>query len=350
MSPPGSSGYKSPKIVKIMEGSEYYGNPHIAARRREKVKLLNSIKTGIFFTLSFSSLILVCLNTVTLFQEDNKIATLSSSMNDVGVIVAELDDMIRSEIKPRILLVSSLLSYKLPNAILDAFKKSSKDLTSSLKGITIDLENLIDLYRSILGFDDDWIITPETQHLTCSLLPTEKAGKVFDKVYKARDDYMKGLKYHGPTDAPNIAPLAINQVLLNVTGVRNETFWENVYNSLSEMIGTSRNDSTINTLLNLLKSKRSDNMDHDLITTPTPSPSQVTHGSRKRRYVVNMVTPDDPYKGRKNLKLHKNVDVHVITNRVEDLCRFTKKILGYDPRKCPRENKIFEMIKCLTDN
>ncbi|UOL48931.1 transmembrane protein [Wufeng Myotis altarium paramyxovirus 1] len=85
----------------------------------------------------------------------------------INTKLADINRYLVQELKPRIMVIDKALTYQLPTAIMKAFEVSHLDLRSTLDQIMFDMEKLINLYKAILGFQDDWSVNPEAQRLKC---------------------------------------------------------------------------------------------------------------------------------------------------------------------------------------
>ncbi|AYM47537.1 transmembrane protein 1 [Bat paramyxovirus] len=70
-------------------------------------------------------------------------------------MMVHIHDYIIYDLKPRSIIMDKILSYQLPTAIVKAFEISHTDLRETLEGVVVDLAKLTEVYRALLGFDQN---------------------------------------------------------------------------------------------------------------------------------------------------------------------------------------------------
>ncbi|AYM47543.1 transmembrane protein [Bat paramyxovirus] len=91
--------------------------------------------------------------------------------------MSHIHDYILLDLKPRSIVMDRILSYQLPTAIVKAFEVSHTDLRETLEGVVVDLAKLTEVYRALLGFDENWDLESNAQRLKCSWSPITIAGE-----------------------------------------------------------------------------------------------------------------------------------------------------------------------------
>lgn len=150
---------------------DYYGADRTRSNKVPKIKINNSCRFYAILAINLSLSILVVVNSYYSFSAAKEINTLriyaSSTDENIDLIKKELE----RGVKPRLMLIDRVITYQLPSAIIRAFEISHQDLRMSLAAITLDLKRVIELYKALLGFTDDWILSNNAQQLQCSWSP-----------------------------------------------------------------------------------------------------------------------------------------------------------------------------------
>lgn len=79
-----------------------------------------------------------------------------------------LNTILKDQLMPRVILMEKIITFQLPSAIMKAFEVSHQDLRISLSNIMYDLKRVIELYKALMGFEDDWVLSNNAQKLQCS--------------------------------------------------------------------------------------------------------------------------------------------------------------------------------------
>lgn len=356
-------------------GDEYYGRsqkknePLIKSPKRSR----NHWKFWSLLLFLIPALTLVIINTYLLYETHQDYILLDKKLKHLQASLEETGSMIKLSVKPQVDIITSFLSYQLPEAILRAFRRSNNELTNRLGGITVNLVNLIDMYKSILGFDEEWMLMPDTKQITCSFIDNSEVGEHFERVRRSRHEYFKDKpkpKLRIPTSDPFLNDLPVNSaeqilehVFTNHTSLKDETrgVLGAVLETIQKYFGENSTRVTIYEGIRKIfgenwggQGQRNDSSPSDLMyiqprPTPTHRPSQSL--MRRKRYAASLVrtrrdkgdspTPDyNYYEG-------SDIHVHTITNTVPDMCRVTKEIMGFNQLNCDTYDLLIEYLSCL---
>lgn len=361
------------------KNKEYYGHydPIVSTRPRRKTVLCHQIKRGIQIGGLLVSMTLICFNSYLLMKIKDDLKKVDYRFYELFKSADESTFLIRSDVRPKVDLISQMLSYQLPNAILAAFKKSNVELTNSLGDITFNLENLVELYRSLLGFDDEWMITPNTQHLTCSLVPSDKIGEVYEQMLKrkrnANEDDNQSLNvnpildreypdYNDYITPPNHHKPSIERKRkIVVKYPEGRTFFSGIMDIIKEKFGVNESSVYIperfrqwsqqsiitrveheSPSLSSMTSKNETEEEDTVIVTTTPPPKV-----RKRRFAADFIQKKDLENYMKRYSDNVMIKVHTVKNTVSDVCSMTKKILNFPESQCPITTDLVQFIGCL---
>lgn len=367
---------------------DYYGNYSKIQNPTNQSKTSKDYKLRLtaIICLFVPCVIILGINTYLLYVTQVDYKYLLEDYDELYKITRNMRDDIQKELKPRLDFVTHFLSYKLPNAVLHSFKRSNQELTDQLGGITFNLNQLLELYRSILGFDDDWQLTPDTQHMTCSFIPPDQVSPMYERAFAARERYAIKVKHppdinpiidrkdydSGALSAKNLRDLI---KAANMTGsglTKDQRNYQSLVKTLLEYLGINKNSTGFaKAIHNLAADEDSENHEREqqldteltseagptvarekLLLTPTPKTSLTTSGSpsksRKRRYAAHMGYAINRSGPVKDFLKGVKVKIHTITGTVRDMCAATKNILGIKNNTCLSNNRIVELLKCLT--
>lgn len=351
----------------MISGYDYYGNsiPVCGKHQRKRHSLGRYIRTGMCFTIMFISLVILGVNSVILIQTHDDMKKMEEEFIELLKLVGETQTMLKLELKPKIDLVTTFLSVKLPRSILSAFKHSNNQLVESLGGITGDLEKLIELYRSLLGFNDDWLLTPTTQHMTCTMIDGYSYTEIYEKVNAVRNKYTEDSSTpieENPVTEKARRDLPSNPAP-NIAVHNNESDYQmgNLFKTLSAFFNYNSTRYTMQDALdNLSKMMLNRNkLSNQVSGTPQPQLSSdetiVPHSdghhqsSRKRRFAAEYYKKDEAISYIDDLASDSVIRIHTVDDTVEDFCSLTKQVLKFSGTSCPTQQKILEYIKCLTN-
>ncbi|AXR70618.1 transmembrane protein [Shaan virus] len=169
---------------------EYYkGTEDGSFRRKKKIKF-NPLLCCL--NLIYHTGLVICLATILywVIENQNNLQSLKHGQDYQIEIINKVNDYIMYDLKPRIIIMDRVLAYQLPTAIVKAFEISHTDLRETLEGVVVDLAKLTEVYRALLGFDQDWGLEKNAQRLKCSWSPYsfEQEAVLGNQEYK---DYVK---------------------------------------------------------------------------------------------------------------------------------------------------------------
>lgn len=195
---------------------DYYGAENKIRSKKTYTKLNNTCKFYIISSLIFTLIILTIINTYYVFSTVKEVGTLRV----YSITTDENIDLIKKEIergiKPRLMLIDRVITYQLPSAIIRAFEISHQDLRMSLASITLDLKRVIELYKALLGFTDDWILANDAQQLQCSWSPKRNLNESYTHGLYDNSTYQSVKQLKDAFDNENANDYSIKSELNNV--------------------------------------------------------------------------------------------------------------------------------------
>lgn len=363
----------------IGKSQAYYGNceTKTALLPVKPLRIKHCTITVIKIFAIITSIAVIGLNSYMLMSIKDDLTKVHYKLYGLFESLDESTFLMKSDVRPKVDLINRMLSYELPTSILAAFQKSNTKLTNSLGDMTINLENLISLYKSILGFDEDWTIMPNTQHLTCTLIPSNDADQVYERMMKRKKqsgeddnqskevhplldrDYPHSGDYYYPE---NYELPSIEAMRKNGTDPRlPPSFFTEFLKFLKARFNV--NESNIyfgNSFLNWSRSiymadyqspgssavaevSLTPKPDQNLGKTPTPAPSHL----RRRRFVTDFMRKKDLGTFMQKFSDNVMIKVHTVRNTVEDMCSMTKKVLKFSNDQCSATDDLIKFINCI---
>nr|WPV62564.1 MAG: transmembrane protein [Jeilongvirus miniopteri] len=169
---------------------EYYKGTEDGSFTRKKKVRFNPLLCCL--NLIYHTGLVICLATILywVIENQNNLQSLKHDQDYQIEIINKVNDYIMYDLKPRIIIMDRVLAYQLPTAIVKAFEISHTDLRETLEGVVVDLAKLTEVYRALLGFDQDWGLEKNAQRLKCSWSPYsfEQEAVLGNQEYK---DYVK---------------------------------------------------------------------------------------------------------------------------------------------------------------
>lgn len=346
---------------------EYYGSYKIVAPTRSRTT--GKLKWCAFMLLAGISLATLCINSYVLVQTHKDMEFIIKEFEETIIVMRSVYEFVAKDIKPKIDLINSVLSYQLPQAVLNAFKRSNHELSESLSDITINLAQLLELYKSILGFDDDWMLTPESQQLTCALTSYDNSSYVFERFEKKRmtSDYWapKNMeKFEAELrdtignifndTSPTMKP-GSKAKLNNILGyIQDYMGWNKPNNKYGTQLtpkpwteDQNYNGPTPKPARSEKRAKRSlsdSDFETDKITYTNQS---ITDDHTKFRYVVKTFGELRHDRAKRSSTKNDKFEVHTITDTPDDICRFSKNLLKLPKNICMSNSRMMEFLKCF---
>ncbi|UMO78110.1 TM protein [Bat paramyxovirus] len=160
--------------------SEYYGREEpTMSRTKISYKYSNKnlckklrIVFGLFLkTATLISFIIITYNILKLNDKLDKMEIRNKQMHGIS---NQINSYITYELRQRIILIDRIVSYQLPNAIRQAIELLHLDIRLSIDDVLLDMKRLTEIYKSLLGLEDDWGIAPDSQRLKCSWMTSEQ--------------------------------------------------------------------------------------------------------------------------------------------------------------------------------
>ncbi|URD31411.1 transmembrane protein [Hipposideros bat paramyxovirus] len=165
-------------------GQAYYGEmSKIRKQGRNRLLCRAIFNLVVMLSLFTSSISLIYLNII----NNQLLHTIRQDVNPLVTESTEINQYILRDLQPRVKVMDRVLNYQLPNAILRAFELSHEDLRSTLEGMIIDMKRLTELYKAMLGFEDNWSIDSNAQRLKC----TWSSDTIQDEVDAQKNDTLQ---------------------------------------------------------------------------------------------------------------------------------------------------------------
>lgn len=138
-----------------------------SSRRRQTGNQCTPFGALYYTTLFLMSVCILYLN----ITNYTRISRLNALIDSDSERSRKVIDYVYYDLKPRVTQMDRVLSFQLPTAIVKAFEISHTDLRETLESVVVDLAKLTELYRALLGFNDDWALDGNAQRLRCTWSP-----------------------------------------------------------------------------------------------------------------------------------------------------------------------------------
>nr|UED37251.1 putative TM protein [Paramyxoviridae sp.] len=150
----------------MMDSTEYYGNS--LYQRRKAKESISCLRTLIYILIIILVIILVLSGIIIIYKNNNRLYQIEKMTVMSSEKIAQASELLTMNINPKIDLMDRVINYQLPKAIMRAFEVSHKDLKMSMVYILSDLQRITELYKALLGFEDNWNLANDAQVLKCS--------------------------------------------------------------------------------------------------------------------------------------------------------------------------------------